>query len=999
MVHEADRPLKERGRGERKQITAVFVDIVGFSDIASHADAEDLQHWLAGFYAHVGGIVAAYDGEITEYLGDGVIALFGLARADELAAPKAVSAAMAAIHDITAGPDKSITLQLRAGVATGEVAVRANGAADNLPRATGMVTTLAQRIQEKAVPGTVYVSQSTQNLLRETMATLKVFDQKLKGFAQAETLYQVLPRKPAHAVPKSAFFIGREAELAYIQSRFEPCLVIGQAGIGKTALAHQIAQFATAVSTFSGDGVHTRASYQPFCQWIMQRTGKNWPEFNDIRWHFADLPTTAQRALALVLGLPEGQRLLVEKTNVALKALIEDSIWRAIKTIQPDGLLIFEDLHWLDNASFGVLAHILQSPAAKKYQILMTTREGADLTKHFGPIPIAVIPLHALNASESSRLLTALSDGSGAVVDHAPLLARAAGIPLFLEQLFQHSASDALGANTIPETLMDLLGSQIDATGSSKPVLQCAAIIGRIFDLDMLETIAKEHGPLHQHLQKASAQGLVQQIGQTRWAFAHALLHQAAYQSLLRSTRIEYHSQVAAHMLDQHGDATRRNPAHLADHLSRAQQHVPAIQNYLTVSKWALLQGAIDDAEAHVLAAISLCEQAPADIEVRDLEIACYTTLGSIRMQTYGFTSLSTKNAFEKVAALAATNKQYSTANGPAFYGSFTHAIISADKAGATRFSQLLKATADSVSADATNNEIRLASLNVDTCLHFFSGDFQSQFVEFAELCKIYDLAQHGTMISDYGIDTFAATQMFEPVGRAICGETHLIAEMSAITDDHQMLLNIPVMLPYAKIWGAVPLFYAGETTAAVARVKQGLRAAEYQSAAFWKVTGSAWLNVMDPSQSETPEGLARFDEVIETHEFIGANVGLPYFRAHYAQALARHKRLDEAYEASLRATHDNTENGLLCWYAEVLRLHANICKMNGKPDDAAQYLVQAVTVATQQNAHLWLLRARLDQIASGHIGLSVLESTLDLFDRRARPPEVMAAQRILAVQ
>lgn len=993
-MNRPDRPAETQGKGERKQITAVFIDLVGFSDIASTADAEDLQQWLEDYYTQSRDIIEAHDGEVTEYLGDGVVALFGLTRADELAAAKAVNAAMTSVREINAGYRSEIAMQLRAGVATGEVAVRAPDGNDRLPRATGMVTTLARRIQEHAPPGTVMVSESTQILLRGSI-TLKEFpNQHLKGFAEAQTLFQPLQHITHFDHKAPGLFVGRQSELARITASREPSLLVGQAGIGKTALSRYLAQSAEHVTIFAADGVHTRASYQPFHDWIMQQTGSTLPEFSDIQHRFSKLPEDAQRALALVLGLPEGQRLLAEQTNLALKPLIENSLWQAIRAVQPGGLLIFEDLHWLDNASFSVLVSILLNREAADYQILMTSREDTKIGRYLGNLPINVIPLEALDDTDANAMLDALSLGNLADDERAALIETAGGVPLFLEQLFKRR--DTMRENRIPASLMDLLGERIDATGPAKPVLQCAAVVGRQFSREMLWPLAIETANLDSHLTTACALGVLERQGKDSWQFSHALLHQAAYHGLLRKTRIAYHGQLAQYLQDHHADAVRRNPALLTDHLTLAQQHVPAIQNYLAVSQWAMFQGAFEDAEAHILAALSLCAEAPKDVDVTDLQIACQTALGSVRMQTQGFTATPVKEAFEAVADLATARGTYSIANGPAFFGSFSHAILSGDNDASERFRDLLVDTAANVREQDTNGEIQLAALNTQICYNFYAGHFQDQFTGFARLRGMYDINRHGTMIAQYGMDSFAAAQMFEPAGRAISGDTHMVPDLIAETDAHQAMLNIPVMLPYAEIWGAVPLFYAGHREQALQRLHQGIATAHAQAAMFWQVTGGAWVHVMDPAQSDTPEGLAQFEQVLTTHEAIGARVGLPYFQAHYAQALLRHNQPDAAIRYVRKAAGDSTSSGLHCWHAEVLRLYADICQRTARQDEAANALAQAVAVAERQQARLWLLRARIDQFRTGHASAADLASALHALPAAANPPEKGIASDLL---
>lgn len=981
-------------QGERRQITAVFVDIVGFSAIASKADPEDLQVWLETFYAKADAIIAAHDGEITEYLGDGIVALFGHDLAEELAALKAVNAAMATLEAIN-GRDIGIPVQLRIGVATGEAALRAPGHDGSRPKATGLVTTLAQRIQERAVPGSVLMAQSTQNLLRGSIATAPFQNERLKGFAEAQTLYRPLAGQSATPVAQEVF-VGRAGVLHRIRESREAVLVVGPAGIGKSAVVRHLAQDAVATTFIMANGVYARASYHPFVHWILQQTDNPAPQFTDLKAQFTALSHTALQALALIMGLPEGQRLVTERSNMALKTLIEESLWQAIRATQPQGMLVFEDLHWLDNASFDVLTHIIASQAAARYKIVMTSREDSKISAGLDALPVQTFALGPLPDHEAEALLQALSGTKAPTYRRDAVVSGAGGIPLFIEQLFKRDASITGTRPDVPGSLKDLLASQIDATGPAKPVLQCASVIGQQFDEHMLRVIAADHEPLAEHLETACKQGVLRQDGPQSWTFVHALLQQAAYQSMLRQTRIDYHARIAAHLQDYHADHTLRNAALLTEHFSLAQRHVPAIQSALAASQAALFQGAFEDAEAYVLSAIDLCDAAPSDVDVSALRIASYAALGSIRMQTQGFSADPVKTAFETVARLAKDQDAPIAANGPAFYGSFSHAVIAGDRPAAVQFSDMLRDAAEVPQDTEQRTELRLASLNVDSALHFYSGDFDKASADFDALRQIYDIQKHGAMISHYGADTYAATQLFACVSKAIGGQAQLVPDLIAQTDAHQEVLNIPVMQPWAQIWGAVPLFYAGKTQTAVARVQQGLQTAVQQGAAFWQVTGTAWLHVMDRAQSYGADGLAGFRSAIKAHEAIGAHVGLPYFRAHYAIALARHDRIDDAYDASLRAIRENKANGLLCWYPEVLRLHAQVCDLRGAARGAARFRKEAAAVALQQNALLWLLRVRIDQRQSDEISAAELAAVVDRLPQDAMTPDVRSARKLL---
>lgn len=617
----------------------------------------------------------------------------------------------------------------------------------------------------------------------------------------------------------------------------------------------------------------------------------------------------------------------------------------------------------------------------------MTSRENTQIGPHLDAIPLTTITLPVLDDTSAGKLISALTPATTTRAAKTALLEKAAGIPLFLEQLAKWTAAEA-GRGEVPSSLMDLLSDQIDGTGPAKAVLQCAAVIGQKFDLDLLAAIAPPDAPVLGRLLIAEAKGVVQQLDATQWVFRHALLQQAAYQGILRRERVQYHAQLATNLQTHHADAVRRAPALLTDHLILSEQYVAAIENYLSVSQWALFQGALLDADTHVVDAIALCQEVPADVDARALEISCQATRGAILMQTHGFTAEPVRKVYQRISELAARQNGYAAENGPAFYGSFTHALAMGDKSRAEWIAQKLRDTADNITTEPDNYDLRQAALNVDVAYHFYSGRFGKASQSFAIMRGLYDIDRRQSMIGKYGIDGFASAQMFEAVARAICGDSHLIPALSAETDAHQDLLNIPIMRPYALVWGGVAVYYGGERAAALARIAKGIDLAKASGSAFWELTGAVWTFVFDPSKSATAKGLATFEHTIQAHEMIGANLTLPFYRAHYALALLNHGRHEEAHLIAQQARRDAEQSGLHCWYAEILRISATICMAIGRDDAARQALSDAALIAERQRAKLWLLRTRLDQHRLGFIEDEVLQNVVATFDPTAHLPE-----------
>lgn len=1007
MPASADPDILNR-RGERRQVTAIFVDVVGFSDFASTADAEDLQDWLDGFYGSTGRIVDAGGGEITEFLGDGIVAVFGLTRAEELAARKAVEAALAIarLPCFTFPDGRSVAL--RAGVATGEVATRmraAKGTDGPLPRMTGMVTTLAQRLQSAAAPGEVLIAAETHELLRGALPARARPDTVLKGFGPMTVYCVDAGQQTAGGMPgedlRDQPFIGRTQERDRIREVTDrACLLVGPAGIGKSALAGTFLTGDQPCAVFQADALEGGAGHVPFRRWLRSLFGGAQPDFGQLRATFAQLDDDAVLGLALMLNLPQGNALLARFASGALRDRIESALSQAVRARNPCGILLFEDLHWLDSASFGVLRRLLRDIRGGPWRVLMTSRETSLIDRHLSDLPLETIRLDAFDADESRAYLDAVRPDGLSPATRDDVIRHAGGVPLFLEQLIRHAAQHNPAAGELPATLSDLLTERIDNAGPARFALLQASVLGRGFSQRLLQALAAPADDIPQLLAMAHRADILRPAGPDRWVFSHALLQRAAYRMLLRGTRIALHARVAELLQGTCADLTEAGPAMLANHQSRAQLHLPAARSYLAASQQALLRGAFSEAQDHAQSALRMCAGVAAGQPARaDLEIAAYTALGSTLMQSQGYAAAPVRRAFDQVMRLASDHVAPGHGNGAALFGSYAHAIIAGDRAGADHLGQLLHRTADASEAQLRPDrvEIRLAAEAASNCGRFYSGEFSDQFDHIARIRALYDLERHAPMIAQYGMDIFAAAQMFEVPARVFCGETDSLTALLAETDAHQQALNIPVMQPYALIWGSVPLHAAGRVDEALARLQRGMAVAAEQGAEFWGLIGQCWLHVIQPTSSDSVSGREAFDGAIRTLRAIGALIGLPYFQTHYAAALARAGELTHAFDLSAAAVEEGRQSRLWCWQAETMRLHAAIAMRLGRTEVAHRHLQDAVALADSQGARLWQLRAAMDLAELPQDDGSALAVARSYFPSDSHLPEMRGARIALA--
>jgi class 3 adenylate cyclase len=590
-------PSKPAGEGagsgdaERRQVTVLFADMVGSTALSGKVDPELLGGLIRRYQDATAGAMGRYGGFVAKFMGDGVLAYFGFPRAFEDAAERAVRAAigiLAEVGDIEL-PDGT-RVQARIGIATGLVVVGEIIGTGSAQERTivGETPNLAARLQALAGPDTILVSESTQNLLGGLFELERTGAHELKGFARPVPVWRVRceasveSRFAAIRAGRNLPLIGRAHEMGLLlerwqlarQSEGQIVTVTGEAGIGKSraieALQEALAGEPHARINLQCSPYHGDSALYPVIQYLTRAAG----------FAVTDAPGARIEKLGVLLAQrtasdPSAVPLLAELLSIpfaaaapssqtpaqrkaATLALIVDEFLRMGES-EPV-LIVLEDAHWIDATTLEMMMRLTDSIGRARALALVTARP--DFTPPWLARPQAtLLTLGRLGRQECTQLATGIAAAHGLSIETvAAIVAKTDGVPLFVEELTRSVMESAGEDSEVPATLKDSLMSRLDRLGDAREVAQIAAVIGRQFTFALLDAVASGGaGELQDRLGKLIAAGIVfpEERGLERsFVFKHALVRDAAYESLLLMRRREWHGRIANALETQFADRT-----------------------------------------------------------------------------------------------------------------------------------------------------------------------------------------------------------------------------------------------------------------------------------------------------------------------------------------------------------------------------------------------------------------------------------------------------------
>jgi len=580
-------PAPSAATDERRQLTVMFTDLVGSTDLASALDPEDWHDVLDAYQHRVASIVTANGGVIAQFQGDGAVAYFGYPEAVESAGSDAVSAGLAVVQDMARlsaelPPGLAVgELQARAGIHTGDVVVAAVTAGGNerLPDLWGQVPNLAARLQAAADPGQVVISGDTASLVSGYFELAALGPLTLKGISDPVPAFRAVRRSAArHRLETRPLtgFVSRDDALAWLGAEWDRAalgvsrlaLVMGEPGIGKSRL---ILEFSSGLAR-RGHTVHT-----VYCS----RRGSLSP---------------LQPFAELLDGTPATP--------------LEVDEWATATSRAGPLLLVVEDAHWADPSTVEA-AHLVARQSSPILVLMSARPEIADDPQVRAT---SQLTLDRLSDDDAFDLLDLLPETADLKPDvRAALVRRADGVPLFLEELARSLAEGISDpqALTTPATLNEVITARLDRLGDAKRVAQAAAIIGRTFETSVLRAATDlDDEALQVDLRRLMEHAIIESTGRDgELQFRHALLHEASYRSVLRAERAHIHEAVGD-MLVRTGQADVQ-PEIAAYHLGAAGRATDAVPLWQSASRTARANARFREASGHERAVLALVPQLP----------------------------------------------------------------------------------------------------------------------------------------------------------------------------------------------------------------------------------------------------------------------------------------------------------------------------------------------------------------------------------------------------
>jgi class 3 adenylate cyclase/predicted ATPase len=990
---------------ERRQLTVLFGDLAGSTALSAKLDPEDMGALIRAYHACCADVVRRWGGHVAKYLGDGVLAYFGWPQAHEDDAERAVRAGLdlvTAVARLTTGA--GMPLAARVGIATGLVMVGeliGEGVARE-QTVVGETPNLAARLQALASPGSVVISQATRRLVGGLFELADLGPQRLKGFAEPLSAWRVEGEGRAEGRFEALHgerltpLVGREHELGILLERWawakdgegQVVLLSGEPGIGKSRVVRALRERLggepyTPLSHYCSP-YHANSALHPVIG-LLERAARferdeppqeRLSRLEAVLGRASDRLDEAVPLLAALLGVPTGERYPartltpeVQKRRT-LQALVDQLA--GLATRQPV-LALYEDVHWIDPSTLELLGLVIERVQRLPVLVLLTFRPEFQ-PPWTGQAHVTAVTMGRLGRRQGADLVARVTGDKplpAAIIDQ--IVARTDGIPLFVEELTKtvlesglladagdhYELSGPLPPLAIPTTLHDSLMARLDRLAPVKEIAQIGAAIGREFSHELLTAVAPmSASQLADALEQLVRSELVFRGGtppEATYSFKHALVQDAAYQSLLKSRRQQLHGRIAHVLEERFPETAATQPELLAHHFAEARQIERAVDYWLKAGERAAARSANLEAIRHLTRGLEALETLPESPERDRQELMFQIAIGTPLIAVQGYSAPQTGAAFSRARVLCERLGEAEPLVA-ALSGEFVYHFV----LGNYPLMRRLTDEARHVAERLPDPVIRLAGHRLAgiTAMHF--GAFAEARAEFEAILRLYEASRHRSQPVHYVHDPKVSALTYLALVFWLLGFPAQAQQSSVAAFGCAAELNQANLTAHVHNFAGAGL---GELLGDAPRVRVHSDAmvelADRHDLRAWRLNGlilRGWTMVQ--------EGAAEAGiELMCQNAADRAALRVRWYQARYlcmlAGAYAQVGRAEPGLRAIAEAKALAARNDEHMWEAELDRVEGDLLKVQGGsgPEIEACF-ARAVAVARRQGAKSLELRA-----------------------------------------
>ena len=1042
------------GEAERRQLTVMFCDLVGSTELSRRLDPEELRDIIRSYQDVVTAAIERYEGYVARYMGDGVLAYFGYPRAHEDDAERSIRAglelvdAVAKLNGDESGGE-AFELAVRVGIATGPVVVGdiVGEGASQESAVVGETPNLSARLQGIAAPNTIVVASSTHDLEAGKFQYEDLGDHSVKGIEEHVQVWRVIAPSAVEGRFEAVYrtgltsFVGRDQEIALLMERWQAAkegdgqiaLLSGEAGIGKSRIMQELRKQLDAEPhtrmRFQCSPYHTSSAMFPIVQQLSFAAGltaedapdEKLDKVENMLGQATEQDPETLALFAALLSIPSGDRYPAlelspqEQKERTLRALIEQLTGHSAR--QPV-FVVIEDAHWIDPTTSEYFDVVVDAVQRLRALLLITFRPEYDCPWSSYPHATS-LALNRLTRSQTESVILHVANDiplPDDVVDQ--IVAKTDGVPLFVEELTKNVLESGLVKNVgdrfelagplvplaIPASLQDSLMARLDRMAPVKEVAQIGAVIGREFSYELLHGVTgKNDGELRDALDQLVESELIFRRGtppSATYTFKHMLVRDAAYASLLKSRRQQIHAGIVKVIAKQRPDLVETQPELLAHHYTQAGLPQPAIEHWQAAANRAINHSAYPEAIAQLDQGLAQVALLPPG-EVRDkLELELLVTkLGPV-FPVKGYASPEAVETSVRALELSRTVGDNRTLF-PALYARWTAQYVPANLNEMLEISRECLERANAAGYDAG----RMVGHRTHAVALMFRGEVEKGRYHAGQSLQIYRPEEHIPLVARFGQDLKVQAISYIALSDALLGNIDEALAIGAEAIDHARSLNHANTLAYA-------LWHIGVWLNSIIRDTEAVHRYGAEMFEFSRTHRlSFWIAFGRPQVAINVHGKTRAEAVADANKAVGiwqrehnGRMIVPENLCRIAEVCLDDGNIIEAEGALSKAAALMDTTGEIYWQPELYRLRGRLAGMIAKNDSEATITEyqRAISIAREHRTKLLELRAATElarmlvERGDDAEAKALLAPVYDWFSGGFDKPDLMEAKAVL---